>query len=180
MRDVFYTLLYVLGATLVFIFIATLVSHRRMRKHRGVSREEFISAFSGTNIPAEIPATVYDYYKRMVIFKEFGIAPDDAYQDVLCEGEEEIDDDAEFLMKELGLKPPSEEVRLQWTEQILASRREPPHPLRLSADSTQWMQPIQTLREMVLWLDWVREHQPKDGRVTQQMTCPPKTSPTEM
>jgi hypothetical protein len=143
----------------VFVAVVKVVFDLRMRKHRGVSREEFIRAFSDADIPTEIPAVVYDYYKKAVIFKQFSVAPDDNYEDVLRKGEEDIEDDARFLMKKLSLKPPSEEARLQRNEQILTSRATTPSTPRFSVDSTRWMQPIQTVRDMVFWLNWVRQHQ---------------------
>lgn len=149
--------LYFLAAFLVFIAVVKLVFDLRMRKHHGVPRDEFLRAFSG-EIPTEIPAAVYDYYKKMVNFKEFSVAPEDTYV-VLHKGEEDIEDDAGFLMKKLGLKPPSEEARLRWNEQIRTLRATPPLTPGFSVDSTRWMQPIQTVRDMVLWLNWVRQHQ---------------------
>jgi hypothetical protein len=45
----------------------------------------------------------------------------------------------------------------QWAKQRLSSREKP--LLTVAADPARWMQPIQTLRDMVLWLNWVRQHQ---------------------
>jgi hypothetical protein len=150
--------LYFLAAFVVFTAIVKLVFDLRMRKHHGVSRDEFLRAFSGTEIPTEIPAAVYDYYKKMVIFKEFCVAPDDTYE-TLHKGEEDIEDDARFLLKKLGLKSPSEEVRLRWTEQTQTARAKSLSTPRFSVDSTRWMQSIQTVRDMVLWLNLVSQHQ---------------------
>jgi hypothetical protein len=150
--------LYFLAAFVVFIAVVKLVFDVRMRKHHGVSRDEFLRAFSDTEIPAEIPAAVYDYYKKMVNFKEFSVAPDDTYE-MLHKGEEDIEDDARFLMKKLKLRPPSEEVPLQWTEQTQTARATSLSAPRFSVDSTRWMQSIQTVRDMVLWLNFVRQHQ---------------------
>jgi adenylosuccinate lyase len=102
---------------------------------------------------------VYDYYKKWVISKEFSLSPDDSYDYVLNEAAEDIDDDALFLLNKLGLKAPSKDAMLQWASHIRALRRTSPHTVTLSVDSGQWAQPIKTLREMVLWLDWVRQHQ---------------------
>lgn len=152
MRD----FLYFLAAFAVFIAAAKFVLDLRMRKHRGVCRKEFVETFSGLDIPTEIPEAVHDYYKRMVMFKSFGVAPDDTLEE-LHKGEEDIDDDTRFLMKKLGLKLPPEEVRRQWAEQRLSARAKP--LLTVATDPTRWTQPIQTLRDMVLWLDFVRQHQ---------------------
>lgn len=148
----------VLGGAVLGIAIATafVIGQRRLGKHRGVSREEFIRAFANSATPPEIPGTVYDFYKSRVLAKGFSVAPDDDYENALWEGEEDIDDDARFLMEKMGLKLPPEEVRAQWAEQTLRSRQ---RQLTLTTDSARWMQPIQTLRDMVMWLDWVRRHQ---------------------
>ncbi|MBV9180950.1 MAG: hypothetical protein JO356_06530 [Acidobacteria bacterium] len=145
--------------TIAFLVVALIAAQVMFRRHRGVSREQFIKAFSGTEIPAEVPAAVYDFYKKHVVFKNFSIAPDDTYDEQLREGEEDIEDDARFLMKKLGLQPPSLEVQQQWSEQMLSSRMRPQNTPKLSADSSKLLQPIQTVRDMVLWLDWVRQHQ---------------------
>lgn len=127
--------LYILIAFAVFIVAATLVFQWRMSKHRGVSREQFIAAFAETTIPMEIPAAVYDYYKKGVIFKDFGVAPGDSYEHVLHEGHEDIEDDGLHLVRQLGMELPIEPVLREWEK------------------------PIETLRDMVLWLDWVRQRQ---------------------
>jgi hypothetical protein len=121
--------------TVVGIAIAFLIGQRRLGKHRGVSREEFIRAFAATKIPTEIPAAVYDYYKSRVVSKEFSVAPDDNYEQVLCEGDEDIDDDAAFLIKKLGFK------------------------MLRDGESVQPETRVRTLRDMVHWLDKVRQHQ---------------------
>ncbi len=117
------------------IAIAFVVHQRRLGKHRGVAREAFIGAFTDSAIPAEIASAVYDYYKRRAISKEFSVAPEDDYAGVLSEGDEDIDDDARFLIKRLGLKLP---------------------PNYAMARSEM---PIRTLRDMVVWLHWVQQHQ---------------------
>lgn len=128
-------ILYILAAFVVFIAVATLVSHFRMRKHPGIPRDEFIRTFTDLNVPVVISAAVHDYYKSGVLFKKFGVAPDYSYEDVLHKGDEDIDDDAQLLVKRLGLTLPPTKVREQWTRQI------------------------KTVRDMVLWLNWVKEHQ---------------------
>ena len=122
--------------SVMVIVVITLVYQRQLGKHRGVSRDEFIRAFADSDIPAEIPGAVYDYYKSGVISKQFSVAPDDDYEHVLSEGDEDIDDDAMFIIKALRLKVPTD-----YAEARTATR-------------------IQNLRDMVVWLDWVRQHQP--------------------
>jgi hypothetical protein len=123
------------AVTVVGIAVAFVVGQRRLGKHRGVSREDFVGAFAATGTPTEIPGAVYDYYKRSAISKVFSVAPDDDYAHVLSEGEEDIDDDARFLIKKLGLKIPADYAAARFETRIA------------------------TLRDMVAWLDWVRRHQ---------------------
>ena len=130
MRD----FLYFVAAFAVFIAVAKLVLDLRMRKHHGVPREEFVRAFSGLDVPTEIPEAVHDYYKRMVMFKNFGVAPDDTFEE-LHKGDEDIDDDGRYLLKKLGMELPIQPVREEWDK------------------------PLRTLRDMVLWLNWVRQRQ---------------------
>ena len=147
----------VLAGSGVVIAIAALVFDVRRRKHRGVSREEFVRAFAQTCTPA-IPEAVYNFYTRSWFFGNLTIAPDDSLERLFNEGEQDVEDDAALLMKELRLKPPSEEVRLRWNEEIRTSRGRQSDAPRFSTDSNP-PSPIQTVRDMVLWLDWVRRHQ---------------------
>jgi hypothetical protein len=134
---------YVLNAALVvvpisFVVIAIIAffGQRRLGKHQGVSREEFVAAFANTNVPPAIAGSVYDYYKSRVFSKQFSVGPDDDYEEILSEGEEDIDDDAQFLFKKLHLKIPLDYATVRSETRI------------------------RTLRDMVVWLNWVRQHQP--------------------
>jgi hypothetical protein len=127
--------LYILAGFVVFAVVATIVSQWRMRKHRGVSREEFIAAFADAAIPTEIPAAVYDYYKTRVMFKKFTVAPDDSFDKTFHMIHDDVADEAEHLVRKLGMELPIEPALREWEK------------------------PIATLRDMVLWLNWVRQHQ---------------------
>jgi hypothetical protein len=115
----------------VFIAIAAFVFDLRRRKHRGVSREEFLRVFAQTGTP-DIPEAVFRFYTRSWFFGNLTIAPDDSLERVLNKGEQDVEDDAVLLMKKLGLKPPSEEARLCWNEQIQTSRGRPSNAPRFS------------------------------------------------
>jgi hypothetical protein len=158
---------YLLFALIVFGFVfaaAYLVGRLYYGRHRGVSREEFIRAFQGSEVPSEIPAVVYDFYKSQAPGQDNSVSPDDEYSD-LVEGDAEIAHDAESLMEKLKLQPPTEELQLQWIQQVIASRRAKAAP-GTGVDST----PILTLRDMVLWLDWLRQHQPQVVRTSESET----------
>lgn len=128
----------IVAGVIVVAAIATAftIHQRRLGRHRGVPREEFIGSFA--EVPQDITAVVYDYYQGQVISKNFSIAPDDEFEHVLSAGDEEIDDDTEALMKTLGL------------------RRPPDYAMARSETR------IRTIGDMVRWLNWVRTHQP-DG-----------------
>ena len=102
-----------------------------MRKYPGVPRDESIRTLTDLNVPVAISAAVHDYYKSRILFKKFGLAPDYSYEDVLHEGEEDVDDDAQLLVKRLGLTLPPTKIGEQWTKEI------------------------KRVRDMVLWLNWV-------------------------
>jgi hypothetical protein len=128
-------------ASAVVIAIAFIIHQRRLGRHRGGSREEFVGAFANGGIATDIPGTVYDYYKGQVISKDFSVSPDDDFEHVLSRGIEDIEDDAAAIMKKLGL-------------------RTPPDYTTVRSDTR-----IRTLRDMVHWLHWVRTHQPGNLRV---------------
>jgi hypothetical protein len=77
----------------VFIAIAAFVFDLRRRKHRGVSREEFVRAFAQTGTP-DIPEAVFRFYTRSWFFGNLTIAPDDSLEHVLNKGEQDVEDDA--------------------------------------------------------------------------------------
>lgn len=148
-----------IGAFIVLVLVATFLREKRLRKHKGLSREEFINEFAKTAIPRDVPEVVYDHYTASLFFKKLRISPDDSLNHVLQKGEEDIDDDVRFLLRKLGLRLPSEEARIQWTGQMTTARLKQKVTLSLPANSDGSMQPIQTLRDIVLWLDWIRRHQ---------------------
>jgi hypothetical protein len=137
-------LLYILGAFLFFIALGAIWNEaklrrlRRERQGKNFSRDRFIEEFRHLGIPEEIPATIYDYYCSQKPWKDFPFSPDDTYSEILHDDPADIDNDATVLLGRLGL--------------ILV----PGYIRELYGDK-----PIETLREMVLWMDWMRQHQPK-------------------
>lgn len=136
-------LLYVFAGILACIGVGIAwrqVELRRLRHRRGGSgftRERFIETFSSVGVPTSIPGAVFDYYASRGVWKNFPFSPDDAYSRVLYDDPQDIEEDARTLVERLNMLFPAEYV------------------LREHGDK-----PIKTLRDMVLWLDWVRQHQP--------------------
>ncbi|MFO0500700.1 MAG: hypothetical protein ACK527_00680 [Acidobacteriota bacterium] len=127
------TVILAVAISLAAIGVITIRGQRQLGKHRGVTRDEFIRAFP--SVPASVSGSVFDYYKSQVWAKEFSIGPEDSYEHVLSEGDEEIDDDVQELVKRLGFSMPAN------------------YAVRRSETS------IKSVKDMVHWLDWVRQHQ---------------------
>jgi hypothetical protein len=137
-------LLYIIGGFLFFIAVGAMWNDsklrrlRRERQGKDFSRERFIEVFRQLGIPDEIPAAVYDCYGSQKQLKGFPFSADDTYAEILHDDPADIDEDATILVGKLGMIIVPEYVRKQYGDK-----------------------PIQSLREMVLWLDWMRQHQPK-------------------
>ena len=137
------TMLIILFGGLI-VWVGTWVVVRRLRlrqlrlrrQREGFGRESFIKAFRNDAIPDDIPAAVYEYYGSRKGWKAFPFAPEDEYSTVLYDDQDDIDHDAVDLIERLKLRMPLESILRQCTRE-----------------------PIRTLRDMVLWLDWIREHQ---------------------
>lgn len=139
-------LLYIIGGFLLFIAVGAMWNDtklrrlRRERQGKDFSREHFIEAFRQIGIPDEIPAAVYDYYGSKKQLKSFPFSADDTYAEILHDDPEDIDEDAIILVGKLGMLIVPGHIRKEFGEE-----------------------PIRSLRQMVLWLDWMRQRQPKSA-----------------
>jgi hypothetical protein len=124
----------IFGVLVLYIVGWMIADNAKLRRRRGPSRDEFIAAFQNENIPEKISAAVYDRCTRFAS-RGYAPSPDDTYDGVLRMLHEDVDDEAELLVKELRLVLPAESVLREWPS------------------------PVRTIRDMVLWLDWVRQHQ---------------------
>lgn len=127
--------LYLLGGIAAGFVVLTIHYQARLRRKRGLSRDQFAEAFRKDGVPYRIAAAVYDYYSSFAGDRGYAVSPDDTYEGLLLESEEDVLDDAERLVKQLRMRPPTE--------------------LTLSGGSS----PFKTIRDMVLWLDSVRQQQ---------------------
>ncbi len=101
----------------------------------GWTRDAFIAEFGALGVTGSVAGTVYDYYRRHSLSRSYRVAPDDSLKGVYGAGDEEADKAAETITRELGFLLPDESI------------------LR------QWPRPLTTVRDMVLWVDWIRNHQ---------------------
>jgi hypothetical protein len=136
-------LVYIFGGFLLFIGMWVAVDQlklrrlRRQRQGHGFTKEQFVDAFRSLGVSDTISATVFDYYTSRGVWKGFPFSPNDAYSRVLYDDPQDIEDDARTLVARLGMQFLPEYVRREYGDR-----------------------PIKTLRDMVLWLDWIRQHQP--------------------
>jgi hypothetical protein len=143
-------LVYIFGAFLLFIGGWVAVDQlrlrwlRRQRQGKSFTREAFIEAFRPLGVPDAIAATVFDYYTSHGVWKGFPFSPDDAYSLVLYDDPDDIEDDARALLERLGMAFLPEYIRREYGDK-----------------------PITTLRDMVLWLDWMRHHQPATAEASE-------------
>jgi hypothetical protein len=131
-------LLYLIVGVVAAIATWSFADQLRLARRRGISRAAFIDEFRKAGVPDEIPAAVYDHYRSLSRAKKFSVAPDDSFDRVFRECHEDVDDDAEELARKLKIELPIEMILREW-----------PAPLR-------------TLRDMVLWLNWVRQQRTQD------------------
>jgi len=128
-------LVIVVALIIAFIVVGVIYDHLRFRRHKGVPPSDFIEEFRSSHVPEEIPAAVYDFYKSEALYPQFSVSPDDSYEEVFHMIHDDIDDDAEHLVNTLGMEMPIEPILREWPTEI------------------------KTIREMVLWLNWIRERQ---------------------
>ena len=136
-------ILYILCGTILLASVFTLRRYlklrqvRRQRKNKDFTREKFIDSFRPLGVPDAIPTTVFDHYTSHGVWKDFPLSPEDTYSEVLTDDSEDIERDARVLVERLGLHFLPEYIRREFGDK-----------------------PFVTVREMVLWLEWIRQHQP--------------------
>ena len=122
----------------LWMFSPMLFPGRKIREHKGVPKDAFVSQLSAEGVPEHISSVVYEFYKRKSYSNEFNPSPEMDINGIFEEGPEDIDDAAKALLKELHLDPPSEADRAAW-----ASDRD-----------------IRTVGDFARWLYWASQHQP--------------------
>ena len=117
------------------ILAASAVHQKRLVKARGIPREEFVRALASEGIPGQISGAVYDYYQRESSTASFQVSPDFSLTTVFRRSHEDVDDDVREILGTLGLQLPPEAVLRQWPN------------------------PLSTVRDVVNWVNWVKERQ---------------------
>lgn len=145
---------FIAGAAFFFVLWAwsaiRLRQFRRKRGTQGLTREQFVEVFRAREIPTAVSAAVYDYYQPKIPWKEQLLLPADRFGEWLSDDQGDMEDDAEALLEQLGLRWPREAV-LQ-----------------------EGFRPINALEDMVLWLAWIRQYQDASAPPNQpSLTYPP-------
>lgn len=134
-------MIYIVGGIVIAVGLLMispmLFPGRKIKGHKGVPKDVFVSALSAEGVPERISSLVYDFYKRKAYSKEFSPSPEMDINGILDQGPEDIDDAAKALLKELHLNPPSEADRRSWASH----------------------QDIRTVGDVARWLYWASQHQ---------------------
>lgn len=137
----FFAVIVVVVACIVVVFKMTdrlrFSRLRHERQREGITREQFVGKFKLLGIPENIPTIVLDHYTAFKIWQDFPFTPEDDYSRLLNIAPEDIENDAKALIEKLGMQFLPEYIRREYGDK-----------------------PIRTLRDMVMWLDWMRQHQP--------------------
>lgn len=132
---------YIAGAIVLLLIGGAVYYQLKLnQRKKGWTREAFVAEFQRLQIPVEVSRAVYDHYCRNSVLRSYRVSPDDSLGAVYAASHDEVDDVALELCGRLGIELPSESVLRQWPT------------------------PLQTVRDMVLWLNWVRTHRSDDLR----------------
>jgi hypothetical protein len=107
----------------------------RLRNHKGLSRDEFVSYFSQHEVSPDVSAGVYDHFRKMRGIKGFFPSPSDSIEGIYGMLSEDLHDELPDILGEFGWAMPS------------------------SAKLAEWPSPVDTLEDVVRLVDWVRRKQ---------------------
>lgn len=123
---------YALGLLAIFVISGAIYYQIKLANRKGGwTREAFVEEFQQLGVAASLAQAVYDYYQKHSVLRSFRVGPDDDLDRFYDASHEEIDEAAEELSAALGIRLPNESVLREW-----------PNPIR-------------TVRDVVMWLDWV-------------------------
>jgi hypothetical protein len=125
----------VLGVVAAAIMIGSAAHQRKLLKHGGVTKDDFVQALTKSGASADVAAAVYDYYKRESTTASFQVSPDFSLRTVFRKSHEDVDEDVREILNGLGFHLPSESVLRQWPNSL------------------------ESVRDVVKWISWVKERQ---------------------
>lgn len=125
----------VIGGMASLGFIYWVWERSRLRKHKGLSRDEFVSYFSRSSVAPEASAAVYDHFERMRGVKGFCPAPADSLERIYGMLGEDLHDELRNIIVQLGTEMPHSGILAEWPD------------------------PLETLEDVVRFVNWIRTRQ---------------------
>jgi hypothetical protein len=107
----------------------------QLRKHVGWKRTDFIVHFESAGIQPDVSGVVYDQFQPMGVWKNFCPAPSDSIEHTYKIADEDVEDSLQEIIERLGCEMPSSRILKRWER------------------------PIETLGDIVEWVDWVKKNQ---------------------
>lgn len=108
---------------------------RRLKRHQGLSREDFVGSFRLSGVSPRISGAVYDHFKKLGFWTEFRPSPTDSLEGTYKTVDEDVESNLEDVLRSLGLDLPHSGILQEWNG------------------------PIETLSDVVRWADWVSTKQ---------------------
>ena len=128
--------IYFLAATVLVIVLISLVYSRRHQRRlaqlRGMSEIEFVRYFSERDVPAVVSEMVYRVFREKARSPNFAPSPEMAFDGVFNEEPEDVDDDAQHILKKLDVPVIAEDVRESWSGGEL-----------------------RTIEDLTMWVNWI-------------------------
>jgi hypothetical protein len=111
----------------------------RLRRHAGLSRVGFVEHCERAGLSPDVAAAVYECFQPRFILKEYEIAPSDQIDDVPTIGDGyDLDEALEEVYRKVGCELPSSRILKRWET------------------------PVETLEDLVRWVDWIGAQYPNN------------------
>ena len=127
--------LFMLGALFVVIGVIWWRHRTQLAKHQGINRIQFVEHFRCLGIAEVVSGAVYDHFALMPGVSGFQPAPTDSFEGTFKMTGEDLDDELEELLRKFGWEMPHSGVLKNWDGRL------------------------ETLSEVVRWVDWIRTKQ---------------------
>lgn len=143
----------VIGFVLVCIIYDRVHTRKLRRKTSGWSKSRFIAAFETRGVDPRDAGVVYDFFQKWWGVRDYLVSPQDDLDKDYDFASIEYYDSAVSILEQCSLELPPERTLLQWPGG-----------------------PVQTVEDLVLWVDWVRHRQQQTSAEPQLLT-PPRLFP---
>jgi hypothetical protein len=124
-----------LGGTAGLVGMGWILHLRRLRKHEGSTRAEFIAHFERSGVAPGISGTVYDHFQKLGVWKRFMPKPSDTLERTYKTAGEDVEDNVKEILEQIGYEMPHSGILAEWPT------------------------PLATLEDVVGFVNWVRTKQ---------------------